>query len=135
MSVLTFVIVGTGDAPIYEADFTGPKEPSAANLHQFVLHASLDAVDQAAAASREPFLKNIDRFNALAVSAFLCPGGARLLLLHDGGRGEEPVRAFFAEVQELHLRTLLNPFYSPSSRIASRDFDRRVRAAAKKAFG
>jgi hypothetical protein len=45
----------------------------------------------------------VDRFNNLLVSAFVTPGGARLLLLHDG-RGDDVVRAFFTDVYELYLR-------------------------------
>lgn len=89
--VLTFVIVGGKDQPIYEADFTGPKEVRGASciagtaadrsvadlvgfaclqqqtqyLHQFVLHASLDAVDEAMWSSKELHLK---------VSSRLCTG-------------------------------------------------------------
>lgn len=99
MSVLTFVIVGQQDHPIYEVDLTGPKEvrnsthpkpsllchrvfhtrtdvdtmPSnnliktslslpdiqqqAQYLHQFVLHASLDAVDETMWGTKELHLK------------------------------------------------------------------------------
>jgi hypothetical protein len=186
-TVLTFVIVGQQDHPIYEVDLTGPKEvrqrgrraqptrprfaspfehatptttrvrcraqQQAQYLHQFVLHAALDAVDEAMWATKELFLKvrprkrqrgqrvgvgfrggwslsapppaglpqppraahdpvahatvarpqTVDRFNNLFVSAFVTPGGARLLLLHDG-RGDDGVRAFFGEVYELYLR-------------------------------
>lgn len=65
--VLTFVIVGQQDHPIYEADFTGPKEQQAQYLHQFVLHASLDAVEEAMWATKEAYLKTVDRFNNLQV--------------------------------------------------------------------
>ena len=57
-----------------------------------------------------------------------------MLLLHDG-RGDDAVRGFFGEAQELHLRAALNPFYSPAARLASREFDRRIRAAARRFFG
>lgn len=86
--VLTFVIVGRQDQPIYEVDLTGPKEVRCCKsstdlsisvchaafsllnglavtlmqqqtqyLHQFVLHASLDAVDEAMWTSKELHLK------------------------------------------------------------------------------
>lgn len=50
-----------------------------------------------------PPLQTVDRFNNLFVSAFVTPGGARLLLLHDG-RGDDAVRAFFNDVYEVYLR-------------------------------
>ncbi|KAF8059170.1 Trappc2 [Scenedesmus sp. PABB004] len=169
--VLTFVIVGQQDQPIYEVDLTGPKEVRGASarrrarrrraaaltrsraralarrppraaaaqqqtqyLHQFVLHASLDAVDEAMWASKELHLKTVDRFNNLFVSAYVTPGGARLLLLHDG-RGDDAIRAFFAEVAELHLRVMLNPFHGPATRITSKPFDQKVKALAKRMLG
>lgn len=133
-AVLTFVIVGQQDHPIYEVDLTGPKEQQAQYLHQFVLHASLDAVDEAMWATKELHLKTVDRFNNLFVSAFVTPGGARLLLLHDG-RSDDAVRAFFNEVYELYLRIMLNPFHTPSTKIVSKVFDQKVRLLAKRTLG
>ncbi len=45
----------------------------------------------------------VDRFNNLLVTAFVTPGNARFLLLHDG-RNDDNVRAFFGEVYELYVR-------------------------------
>jgi hypothetical protein len=68
-----------------------------------VLHAALDAVDEAEWASAAQHLGVVDRFNAFQVSAFTTAGRARLLLLHDG-RGDDLVRGFFKDVYELYLR-------------------------------
>jgi hypothetical protein len=112
-----------------------------------VLHAALDAVDEAMWLTKEPHLKvdrwaaapgsstsfntqqrehqpcplnrlhfhgshsvpgtcalqTVDRFNNLLVTAFVTPGNARFLLLHDG-RSDDSIRAFFSEVYELYLR-------------------------------
>lgn len=132
--VLTFVIVGQADHPIYEVDLTGPKEQQAQYLHRFVLHAALDAVDEAMWSTKEPHLKTVDRFNNLLVSAFVTPGGARLLLLHDG-RGDDAVRAFFIDVYEAYLRVMLNPFHTPTTKIVSKAFDQKVRVLAKRSLG
>lgn len=45
----------------------------------------------------------VDRFNNLTVTAFVTPGNARFLLLHDG-RGDDSIKAFFTEVYELFLK-------------------------------
>lgn len=37
------------------------------------------------------------------VTAFVTPGNARFLLLHDG-RSDDSIKAFFTEVYELYLR-------------------------------
>lgn len=131
---LTFVIVGKEDHPIYEVDLTGPKEQQTQYLHQFVLHSSLDAVDEQMWMSKEPHLKVVDRFNGLNVTAFVTPGNVRFLMLHDG-RSDDTIRAFFTEVYDIYLRVALNPFHTPTSRIASRDFDRKVRQLAKRLIG
>lgn len=129
--VLTFVIVGGRDQPIYEVDFTGPKEQQTQYLHQFVLHASLDAVDEAMWSSKELHLKTVDRFNNLFVTAYVTPGNARFLLLHEG-KNDDAIRTFFTEVHELYLRVMLNPFHAPTTRITSKTFDQKVRVLAKR---
>ncbi|KAF2609165.1 hypothetical protein F2Q68_00046749 [Brassica cretica] len=44
-----FIIVGRNDIPIYEAEVgSAPKREDAAQLHQFILHAALDVVQDLA---------------------------------------------------------------------------------------
>ena len=58
------------------------------------------------------------------------------MLLHEGARGnEESIRSFFADVHELLLKVLLNPFYVQHSRIEAREFDARVKAVARRHIG
>lgn len=45
----------------------------------------------------------MDRFNNLFVTAYVTPGNARFLLLHDG-KNDDSIRSFFSEVYELYLR-------------------------------
>lgn len=134
--VLTFVIVGGKDQPLYEVDFTGPKEQQTQYLHQFVLHASLDAVDEAvwSKESKDLHLKTVDRFNNLFVTAYVTPGNARFLLLHDG-KNDDSIRSFFTEVHDLYLRVMLNPFHTPTTRITSKAFDQKVKALARRLLG
>lgn len=47
--------------------------------------------------------QTVDRFNQLLVSAYITPGGARFLLLHDG-RSDDTVRSFFTEVHDAYMR-------------------------------
>ena len=48
-------------------------------------------------------VQTIDRFNGLSVTAFVTPGNARFLMLHDG-KSDDSIRTFFSEVYELYLR-------------------------------
>jgi hypothetical protein len=134
-SVLVFMIIGSDDIPVYEADLLASqsREQPAQYLHHFVLHAALDAVDDVMWTSKDCHLKTVDRFNQLIVSAYVTPGSstARFLLLHDG-RNDDTIKAFFTEVYELYLKAILNPFQSPGSKVVSRVFDAKVRALSKK---
>jgi hypothetical protein len=58
-------------------------------------------------------LQTVDRFNNLFVTAYVTPGNARFLLLHEG-KNDEAIRMFFTEVHELFLRVSL-PEYRPGA--------------------
>lgn len=174
-----FAIIGTKDNPIYECEFGTSKSggdgvarvsspiPAPGGvlttvkfreeqrpMNQFILHSSLDIVEEVQWMQKELYLKTVDKFGGMMVSGFLTGGSAywsptcelnslidnvmliqrtdiKLLLLHDT-KAEEAIRQFFAEVQEVYVKTLMNPFYSVDQRITSVVFDARVRAAAKK---
>eukprot|EP00803_Ostreobium_quekettii_P005537 evm.model.scf_137.4 EVM.evm.TU.scf_137.4 scf_137:39349-39777(+) len=134
LPVLNFAIVGEDDIPLYHADLTGRHlDPGSKELyrHHFVLHAALDSVDDQMWNTKELHLKTVDRFNNQYVSAFVTPSNVRFLLLHDG-RGDDVIRNFFMDVYEAHLKVSLNPFHTPKTKIVSREFDRKLRTAARK---
>ncbi|KAM2275052.1 hypothetical protein ACFX1S_044783 [Malus domestica] len=132
-----FIIVSRNDIPIYEAEVgSAAKREDAAQLHQFILHAALDIVQDLAWTTSAMYLKAVDRFNDLVVSVYVTAGHilyihTRLMLLHDS-RNDDGIKSFFQEVHELYIKTLLNPLYLPGSRIASSHFDTKVRALARK---
>ncbi|WRX20548.1 Trafficking protein particle complex subunit 2 - like 2 [Theobroma cacao] len=67
-----FIIVSRNDIPIYEAEVgSAAKREDAAQLHQFILHAALDIVQDLAWTTSAMFLKAIDRFNDLVVSVYI----------------------------------------------------------------
>jgi len=129
---MLFVIVGTSE-PLYEADFGGAGSGDAelAYLHQFILHSSLDMVQNAMWNNNSTFLRTVDRFNSLLVSSYVTPGGVVLLLLHQG-KGEDAVRQFFIETHELYTKHMLNPFATFDAPIVSSHFDALVRTCAKR---
>ncbi len=75
------------------------------------------------------FIKTVDKYNDLYISAYVTPGNVRFLLLHEA-KNEDAVRQFFSEVHELYVKVLLNPFYELNQRIRSPAFDQRVKASA-----
>ena len=56
----------------------------------------------------------VDRYNEQMVSAYVTPGGAKLLLLHES-RNEEGIKAFFTEAHELYIKVDLAPLASRHS--------------------
>jgi hypothetical protein len=56
----------------------------------------------------------VDRFNNLFVTAYVTPGNARFLLLHEG-KNDDSIRSFFTEVYELYLRVSRRVCWSPAS--------------------
>ncbi|KDO63968.1 hypothetical protein CISIN_1g032720mg [Citrus sinensis] len=70
-----FIIVSRNEIPIYEAEVgSAVKREDAAQLHQFILHAALDIVQDLAWTTSAMFLKAIDRFNDLVVSVYVTAG-------------------------------------------------------------
>lgn len=124
-------------------------------MNQFIVHSSLDIIEEVQWASSTMYMKCVDRFNNLFVSCFLTAGSTflsvyidiylrtlmfavfatltdiKFLLLHDT-KADDAIRQFFADVYELYAKTLMNPFYEVDMRITSLVFDTRVRGAAKK---
>jgi len=146
---MAFMMVHAGSSePLYELELPGRRE-EAARQAQLVLHAALDAVDAqlagfgpgggggggAGPAHAPCFLRVVDRAAEQLVSAHVTHSGVRLLVLHLDARNEEGIRQFCAEVAELYAKALLNPFHVPGTRVASREFDARVRLLARKHLG
>ncbi|KAJ6961630.1 trafficking protein particle complex subunit 2 isoform X2 [Populus alba x Populus x berolinensis] len=70
-----FIIVSRNDIPIYEAEVgSATKREDAAQMHQFILHAALDIVQDLAWTTSAMYLKAIDRFNDLVVSVYVTAG-------------------------------------------------------------
>ncbi|KAF3917844.1 hypothetical protein ABW20_dc0105862 [Dactylellina cionopaga] len=89
------------------------------HMNQFIAHSSLDCIEDLQWASKEMYLKTVDKFNNTWVSCFLTGGN-------------EPVRQFFTDVYDLYCKTLMNPFYEVNMAIRSQTFDQKIKAAAKK---
>uniref|UniRef100_A0A0G4G5K2 Trafficking protein particle complex subunit n=1 Tax=Chromera velia CCMP2878 TaxID=1169474 RepID=A0A0G4G5K2_9ALVE len=130
--VNVLVIVAKGDCPIYEADLTPPgKRTDTSHLNQFVIHTALDLVDEIVWTTQSMYLRQVDKFNELMVSAWVTAGHIRLMLLHTH-RNEDAIGKFFRELNELYTKLLANPFYEINRPICSPSFDQKVRQAARR---
>lgn len=81
MSATYFVIVGKKDTPLYELDLstkqsllTKENDAEIQTLKQFVLHASLDVVDELQWTQQSLFFHKIDKYNDYSVSCFITAG-------------------------------------------------------------
>ncbi|KAG0293320.1 TRAPP subunit [Dissophora globulifera] len=141
-----FVMIGTKDNPIYEAEFVSvstarsssagtavseAKREEFRHLNQFIAHSALDMIEDIQWGTNQMYLKSIDKFNERFISAYLTAGNIKMLLLHDA-KSEDAIRNFFNDCYELYIKTLLNPFYDPNSIISSAGFDSKVRLSAKR---
>ncbi|CRG95046.1 trafficking protein particle complex subunit 2, putative [Plasmodium gallinaceum] len=144
--VFVLTIIGKGDIPIYEADLSiNGKKDISEHLAQFIIHQSLDSLDELVWRSSSMFLKSIDSFNNYSVSAYCTPGHIKFLLLFKNKNeinnstntniyvpSDENIRSFFEIVHENYIKVLLNPLYEPNGIITSSLFDQNVHLAAKK---
>ncbi|KAF9360510.1 Trafficking protein particle complex subunit 2 [Mortierella sp. AD094] len=141
-----FVMIGTKDNPIYEAEFVSvntarsssggaavseAKKEEFRHLNQFIAHSALDMIEDIQWSTNQMYLKTIDKFNERFISAYLTAGNIKLLLLHDA-KSEDAIKNFFNDCYELYIKTLLSPFYEPNSIISSASFDNKVRISAKR---
>ncbi|KAJ5591540.1 uncharacterized protein N7459_001909, partial [Penicillium hispanicum] len=90
-----FTILSPTDSPIFNIAFGTSKgggdgiarfrfPDTAQYMNQFIIHSSLDMVEEAQWTNGGMYLKHIDTYPPAAayISAFLTPSGARFLLLH-----------------------------------------------------
>ncbi|KZF21620.1 trafficking protein-like protein particle complex subunit 2 [Xylona heveae TC161] len=135
-----FAIVGTKDNPLFEHEFGTSKQggdgvarfrEEARHMNQFIVHSSLDIVEEVQWGNGQMYLKVIDRFYNNYVSCFLTGGNIKFLLLH-APTTPKAIRSFFVDVYEIWVKTLMNPFYHIDMEVRSPVFRSRVVAAGRK---
>jgi hypothetical protein len=75
----------------------------------------------------------VDKFNNLQVTAYITAAHMKFLLLHDG-KNDDAIKLFFRDVYEIYLKVMMNPFFTPSTRITSTAFAQKVRVIARTYF-
>ncbi|CAB59806.1 Transport protein particle 20 kDa subunit [Schizosaccharomyces pombe] len=128
-------IIGTKDNPVYELEM-GPINEKLdrslnSHLNQFIVHSSLDIVDQLQWTSNAFYMKTIDQFHEMYISAYVTPSNMRFMLLHQN-QSADNIKLFFQELHELYIKTLMSPFYQPNQPIRSQAFDLKVRSIARR---
>ncbi|KAF4123105.1 trafficking protein particle complex subunit 2 [Geosmithia morbida] len=157
-----FAIVGNQDNPLFEYEFGTSKQggdgqsrfpEQMRHLNQFILHSSLDIVDEAQWSHGQMYLKCIDKFFDNYVSCFVTGGNVKFLLLHHpmlppgssstrsstaiganptSPATEEAIKMFFMEVYETWVKAVMSPFYKANAEVRSPVFRMRVAAAGRK---
>ncbi|KAK0621223.1 Sedlin [Bombardia bombarda] len=157
-----FAIIGTQDNPLFEYEFGTSKQggdgqsrfsEQARHLNQFILHSSLDIVEEAQWTSGQLYLKVIDKFFNNYISCFITAGNIKFLLLQQpttpvgststrnstsiganptSPQAEEAIKNFFTEVYENYVKAIMSPFYKVNMEIKSPVFRARVAAAGRK---
>eukprot|EP00757_Euglenozoa_sp_SAG-D1_P023828 gene23828-1498_t len=136
MSYIYFAIISKTDAPVFQAEFNADKTQHDGQhmLKQFIIHSTLDPVDDQMWKKANYYLPNVDRFNTFFyISAFVTAGYTKFLLMQDK-EPSESVKTFFNDVHELYLKQSLSPFHDPDKPIASDAFLERVRGSVSKHF-
>ncbi|KAI5868080.1 Sedlin [Durotheca rogersii] len=86
-----FAIVGTQDNPLFEHEFGTSKQggdgqarftDQARHMNQFIVHSSLDIVEEVQWGTSQMYLKCVDKFFNNFVSCFVTGGNVKFLLLH-----------------------------------------------------
>lgn len=133
-------IVGTKDNPLYQLEFGTSKSGGDGRaafredqrpMNQFILHSSLDIVEEIQWSAGIMYMKSIDKFNNNIISTFLTAGNIKFMLLHEV-RNDDGIKNFMSEVYELYVKTLMSPFYKVDMPIRSPVFDGKVKTLARK---
>ena len=82
------------------------REETVNYLHEFVLHAALDNVDEAIWTTQSCYLKAVDRYYDLSVSAYATSSLVKFLLLHDS-KNDDGIRSFFHDIHEYYIKVCI----------------------------
>ncbi|KAH8673947.1 Sedlin [Xylariales sp. PMI_506] len=86
-----FVIIGTQDNPLFEHEFGTSKQggdgqsrfsDESRHMNQFIVHSSLDIVEEVQWGTGQLYLKHVDKFFNSYISCFVTPGNMKFMLLH-----------------------------------------------------
>jgi len=137
-----FAIIGTKDNPLFEYEFGTSKQggdgtarfrEDARHMNQFIVHSSLDIVEEVQWTTGAMYLKSIDRFYNNYISCFMTGAGAKFLLLHCpdpssssaaplGSTASDPVRGAGGRASSSSSNSIANNPVSAATEEAVRQF-------------
>ncbi|PKI83640.1 TRAPP subunit [Malassezia vespertilionis] len=121
----------TFDTPMDEASAATSAQVGDHYMLQMIAHGSLDILEDKQFLDNAVYLKQLDKISDWNVSAFLVPGNAKFIVLHEHMH-EDGIRNFLMDVWELWVKASMNPFRQPNDPITSPSFDQKIRASARK---
>lgn len=142
--VLYFAIVGQDDNPLYETSLnltnnnniqstTTQQQRSKDDLSQFIIHASLDIIQHKYYNTTMLYLKQVDKFNDIIVSAFVTNTYTKFILLHDNvliSNNDNNIKLFFNNIYEIYVKYIMSPFYTHNTHINNTTFYNHVKRCA-----
>lgn len=130
------IVPSNSDEPVYLKDLRGDEstDTESSHLFQFVLHASLDMVEEKQWQNPGLYLGTVENFRDNAVTAWISASGVKILLLHRA-YPEQTVKNFLKAVHAVWVKTALNPLRDANDTIISPIFDAKIAAAALKWLG
>lgn len=105
---------------------------STRELLPFIANSSIDLIEDQMWSNSMLNLGKIDQFYGISISAYLTQGQIKFILCYDSNKEEISIKQFFQDVNDLYVKTLMNPFYKVNDAIISPDFDFKVKLIAKK---
>ncbi|KAF4670857.1 RNA-binding protein 42 [Perkinsus chesapeaki] len=144
---LFMIVDGKDDLPLYSADISSlvGRRDDSPHLDQFVMHSSLDVIDEVMWTTTDNFFPMVDRFNDFLISAFVGASNVRFLLLHRHASVRSPqqleqdvqnIRTFFQEVHQLFVKVQMNPLYGLKTtggrQVRCRHFDSAVKELGRR---
>ena len=113
-------IVGKNDFPLYKLCFSSHSDSKTSYLDEFTIHASLDFVENKMTKEKSMYLKEVDTHQNDFIYCFLTAANVKFLLLLEG-KNEDSAKEFFKELYDLYVKTIMNPFYEPNTKINNDD--------------
>ncbi|TVY88120.1 Transport protein particle 20 kDa subunit [Lachnellula willkommii] len=142
-----FAIIGTQDNPLFEYEFGTAKQggdgvarfpEQARHMNQFIVHSSLDIVEEVQWAQGQiPNGSSDVKFLLLHApsqpsTANTSRASTSIAANPTSPQTEEAIKQFFTEVYENWVKTIMSPFYHVNMEVKSPVFRSRVAALGKK---